>query len=73
MVGERYNAHLRCVSSALILWGEGNHAANNPDHPVGAFPFWCVAQLAVQCKLGILSEWRIRLSLDHRHHLDRFG
>jgi hypothetical protein len=48
-----------------------NHAANNPDHPVSAFPFGRVAQLAVQCKLGILSEWRIRLSLDHCNHLDR--
>jgi hypothetical protein len=58
---------------SLILRGEGNHVANNPDHHLGAFPFWCAAQLAIQCELGILSEWRIRLSLDHRHHLDRFG
>jgi hypothetical protein len=48
-----------------------NHAENNPDHPVSAFPFGCVAQLAVQCTLGILSEWWIRITLDHCHHLDR--
>jgi hypothetical protein len=74
-VGEGYDAHIIGLDQKLQLnpAGKGKtHAANDPDHPVGAFPFGCVAQLAIQRALGILSEWRIRLNLDHCRHLNHF-
>src|SRR5207302_3909438 len=66
LVGMELSAdQLSCISRARTTL-EVTHAINSPDHhPHPPFDR-CVAHMAVQCQLGLLS-WRwCRLGADHR-------
>ena len=47
---------------------EGGYYGNHFAYRAHSFTRWCVADLAVQQRLGLLSQRRVRIdSFDHRH------